>query len=150
MIKQAAAAPRPCRAKPQLPHPSPFPGALSGPAGFLFPQTASKIGCFGAFADRKFIRMAAKLRPAGRQTTPPGRADELPARKAPKQRNFFTGLREKTSGRPGQCPREGRGMRQLRFGPAWTGCGGGLFYPKTYTMKKRQRRILFGKARIFL
>ena len=74
MIKQAAAAPRPCRAKPQLPHPSPFPGALSGPAGFLFPQTASKIGCFGAFADRKFIRMAAKLRPAGRQTTPPGRA----------------------------------------------------------------------------
>ena len=70
--------------------------------------------------------------------------------KAPKQHNFFTGLREKTSGRFGQCPREGRGMRQLRFGPAWTGCGGGLFYPKTYTMKKRQRRILFRKARIFL
>ena len=87
MIKQAAAAPRPCRAKPQLPHPSPFPGALSGPAGFLFPQTASKIGCFGAFAE--FIRMAAKLRPAGRQTTPPGRADELPARKSPETAQFF-------------------------------------------------------------
>ena len=94
MIKQAAAAPRPCRAKPQLPHPSPFPGALSGPAGCLFPQTASKIGCFGAFADRKFIRMAAKLRPAGRQTTPPGRAEECPFHKHKKQRRFLTGQDE--------------------------------------------------------
>ena len=53
MIKQAAAAPRPCRAKPQLPHPSPFPGTLSGPAGCLFLQTCEKIALFQGFCAQE-------------------------------------------------------------------------------------------------
>ena len=50
--------------------------------------------------------MAAELRPGGRQTTPPERAEELPQLKREKQRDFFTGLRRKEEGRPvpaGRC-----------------------------------------------
>ena len=88
MIKQAAAAPRPCRAKPQLPHPSPFPGTLSGPVGCLFPQTCEKIALFRGFARRKFIRTS------WRRCLTPGRAefsrhaDELPVCKSPETANF--------------------------------------------------------------
>ena len=38
--------------------------------------------------------------PMGRQTTPPERAGELPARKAKKQHNFLTGLRKKNAAEP--------------------------------------------------
>ena len=52
--------------------------------------------------------MAAKLRPMGRQTTPPERAGELPACKAKKQHNFLTGLRKKNSVEP--CAAEAGGL----------------------------------------
>ena len=43
-----------------------------------FPANRFKNWPFLNIAYRKFTRMAAKLRPGGRQTTPPGRAGKLP------------------------------------------------------------------------
>jgi len=52
----------------------------------------------------------------GRQTTPPERAGELPARKAKKQHNFLTGLRKKNAAEPcaaeAGCPYLGNQVAQ--------------------------------------
>jgi len=50
---------------------------------------------------QEISRMAAKLRPVGRQTTPPNRAGELPAYNAVKQHNFFTGFGGNSPSAPG-------------------------------------------------
>ena len=77
--------------------------AETGWSGLLFPQIPSKIKLFLSAACRNFPHMAAKLRPAGRRTTPPGRAGKFPACSAKKQFNFFTGLWEKQSAPSGFC-----------------------------------------------
>ena len=74
-------------------------------APLIFTAGRARLDCFSKnhFKNRLFRllcmlgipRMAAKLRPAGRQTTPPGRAGEFPACGAVKQHNFLTGFRGK-------------------------------------------------------
>jgi len=61
------------------------------------PENRLKNWLFCRAACGNFSRMAAKLRPVGRQTTPPEHAGELPAYSLAEQRNFFTGFREKQS-----------------------------------------------------
>ena len=61
------------------------------------PENRLKNWLFCRAACGNFPRMAAKLRPVGRQTTPPEHAGELPAYSLAEQRNFFTGFQEKQS-----------------------------------------------------
>ena len=61
------------------------------------PENRLKNWLFCRAACGNFPRMAAKLRPVGRQTTSPEHAGELPAYSLAEQRNFFTGFREKQS-----------------------------------------------------
>ena len=50
----------------------------AGLGGIACPENHFKNWLFRSAACREFHRMAAKLRPAGRQTTPPGRAGDFP------------------------------------------------------------------------
>ena len=79
---------------------------------------------------REALRMAAKLRSYERQTTPPGRAEELPAPKTWKQHNFLTGSPEKkchargalclrTALRPVPAVRGGRTEKRLDKRQLW-------------------------------
>ena len=61
-----------------LMHPAP----MIGRGTVSFSENHFKNWLFLSFACRKFSRMAAELRPYGRQTTPPGRAGGLPAYKS--------------------------------------------------------------------
>ena len=106
---------RPVRNFP-IPHP-----ALKGavwPGWSSFPINRFKNWLIRRAAGGKFPRMAAKLRPIGRQTTPPERAGELPACKAKKQHNFLTGLWKKNASAPcaaeGGCPCLGNRGSQTR------------------------------------
>ena len=62
--------------------PGPFPHAFgfaeraAGPIRFAFPVNRFKNWLFLSDVCGAFFRMAAELRPAGRRTTPPGRAGE--------------------------------------------------------------------------
>ena len=79
---------------------------------------------------REALRMAAKLRSYERQTTPPGRAEELLAPKTWKQHNFLTGSPEKkchargalclrTALRPVPAVRGGRTEKRLDKRQLW-------------------------------
>ena len=87
-----------------LMHPAP----MIGRGTVSFSENHFKNWLFLSFACRKFSRMAAELRPYGRQTTPPGRAGEVPHANTGKQHNFFRGLRGKKDGRA-PCPPSGLG-----------------------------------------
>ena len=96
-----------------------LPGDAACPARLIpFPVNRFKNWPFLSAVCGKCSRMAAKLRPVVRQTTPPGHAGALPSCGAKKRRNFFTGLREKESaGQDRRHPQAGSGIKRPRTGP---------------------------------
>ena len=83
----------------------------------------------------------------GRQTTPPERAGELPARKAKKQHNFFTGLREKNAAEPAPQKPDARAWITRRHGPVRRngicgGLGSDYLHPSAFDFARQKKKIL--------
>ena len=89
-------------------------GRLRKAAGFLFLQTTSKIGCFYTFKGGTISRLAAELRPCGRQTTPPGRRESVLPLKARNSTIFSQVCRKRN-------PAAFRSLPPRRSPPACTG-----------------------------
>ena len=113
-----------------------------------FPQDHFKNWLFCLRCMQEIPRMAAKLRPVGRQTTPPGRAEEFPACSISKTAQFSHRSCGKAISIPASAKSRGPRTGPLQTEKRWNGpkeCGGLSSCPQGRLCKLRI--ALFGRMR---